>query len=209
MNYIYDVITNFFDIYYDFYEWDKKDNFTHFKKIPIIKISNEDFNIIFTNNIQINKEIIKKLKNKSDIYHKKNEFYYLLVTNGENILALMFDENGISIKRSSLYVDEELDIINTIRKIDYKKLDFTIIKKLKTTFKTRNDIKLKEYLLNQLNNLSIKTDIEKINYLYFECFNKYEHNTKKALKILINSIENTYISNILYNFFKLSKSTNK
>ena len=209
MNYIYDVITNFFDIYYDFYEWDKKDNFTHFKKIPIIKISNEDFNIIFTNNIQINKEIIKKLKNKSDIYHKKNEFYYLLVTNGENILALMFDENGISIKRSSLYVDEELDIINTIRKIDYKKLNFTIIKKLKTTFKTRNDIKLKEYLLNQLNNLSIKTDIEKINYLYFECFNKYEHNTKKALKILINSIENTYISNILYNFFKLSKSTNK
>ena len=38
MNYIYDVITNFNDTYYDFYEWNKKDKLTHFKKIPIINI---------------------------------------------------------------------------------------------------------------------------------------------------------------------------
>ena len=57
MNYIYDVITNFFEDYYDFFEWDKKDNFTHFKKIPIIKINNKDYNIIQTNNIKIDEEL--------------------------------------------------------------------------------------------------------------------------------------------------------
>lgn len=211
MNYIYDVITNFFEDYYDFFEWDKKDNFTHFKKIPIIKINNKDYNIIQTNNIKIDEELLKKLKNKSDIYHNKNniDLYYLLITNGENIIALMFNQEGLTIKRSSLYVDEELDIINSLRKIDVKDINYTIINKININFKTRNNIKIENYILTELNNLSLNKDIDKINYLFYECFNKYEHNPKKALNSLIKNIENNNISNILYNFFKLSKSTNK
>lgn len=211
MNYIYDVITNFFEDYYDFFEWDKKDNFTHFKKIPIIKINNKDYNIIQTNNIKIDEELLKKIKNKSDIYHNKNniDLYYLLITNGENIIALMFNQEGLTIKRSSLYVDEELDIINSLRKIDIKEINFNIVNKINTNFKTRNTIKIENYLLTELNNLSLNKDIDKINYLFYECFNKYEDNPKKALNSLIKNIENNNISNILYNFFKLSKSTNK
>ena len=211
MNYIYDVITNFFEDYYDFFEWDKKDNFTHFKKIPIIKINTKDYNIIQTNNIKIDEELLKKLKNKSDIYHNKNniDLYYLLITNGENIIALMFNQEGLTIKRSSLYVDEELDIINSLRKIDVKDINYTIINKININFKTRNNIKIENYILTELNNLSLNKDIDKINYLFYECFNKYEHNPKKALNYLIKNIENNNISNILYNFFKLSKSTNK
>ena len=211
MNYIYDCITNFFNEYYDFFEWDKKDNFTHFKKIPIIKVADNEFKTIFTNNIQIDNELLKKIKNKSEIYQDKfnKDKYYLLITNNESILALMFNNNGQSIKRSSLYVDEELDIINTLRRIDYKTINYQIINKLKTKFKTRNDVKIEEYLLKELNKLSIKKDNDKITYLYYECFNKYELNTKKALNILIKNINNTNISNILYNFFKLSKPINK
>lgn len=211
MNYIYDVITNFFEDYYDFFEWDKKDNFTHFKKIPIIKINTKDYNIIQTNNIKIDEELLKKLKNKSDIYHNKNniDLYYLLITNGENIIALMFNQEGLTIKRSSLYVDEELDIINSLRKIDVKDINYTIINKININFKTRNNIKIENYILTELKNLSLNKDIDKINYLFYECFNKYEDNPKKALNSLIKNIENNNISNILYNFFKLSKSTNK
>lgn len=211
MNYIYDVITNFFEDYYDFFEWDKKDNFTHFKKIPIIKINTKDYNIIQTNNIKIDEELLKKLKNKSDIYHNKNniDLYYLLITNGENIIALMFNQEGLTIKRSSLYVDEELDIINSLRKIDVKDINYTIINKININFKTRNSIKIENYILTELKNLSLNKDIDKINYLFYECFNKYEDNPKKALNSLIKNIENNNISNILYNFFKLSKSTNK
>lgn len=211
MNYIYDCITNFFNEYYDFFEWDKKDNFTHFKKIPIIKVADNEFKTIFTNNIQIDNELLKKIKNKSEIYQDKfnKDKYYLLITNNESILALMFNNNGQSIKRSSLYVDEELDIITTLRRIDYKTINYQIINKLKPKFKTRNDVKIEEYLLKELNKLSIKKDNDKITYLYYECFNKYELNTKKALNILIKNINNTNISNILYNFFKLSKPINK
>lgn len=211
MNYIYDCITNFFNEYYDFFEWDKKDNLTHFKKIPIIKVTDNEFKTIFTNNIQIDNELLKKIKNKSEIYQDKfnKDKYYLLITNNESILALMFNNNGQSIKRSSLYVDEELDIITTLRRIDYKTINYQIINKLKPKFKTRNDVKIEEYLLKELNKLSIKKDNDKITYLYYECFNKYELNTKKALNILIKNINNTNISNILYNFFKLSKPINK
>ena len=44
MNYIYDILLNFQNEYYDFFEWNTNDQITHIKKIPIIKVSNEGGN---------------------------------------------------------------------------------------------------------------------------------------------------------------------
>ena len=42
MNYIYDIILNFQERIYDFYEWNKTDVITHIRKIPVFKISSKD-----------------------------------------------------------------------------------------------------------------------------------------------------------------------
>lgn len=210
MNYIYDVITNFFEEYIEFFEWEKNDNYLHFKRIPIIKINNKYYNTIITHNIKMDNEILKKIKNKSEIFYQKidNNNYYILITNGKDIIALLLNQDGISIKRSSLYVDEELDILQTIKKINYKNINYTKLNKISTTFKTRNTLKKQEYLKNQLKRLSTNKDTKKIHYLYYECFNKNEKNINKALHSLIKNINNKIISDKLYDFFKLYQTIN-
>ena len=41
MNYIYDVLCNFQNVYYDFYDWNKTDDILRIRKIPIIKVNDE------------------------------------------------------------------------------------------------------------------------------------------------------------------------
>lgn len=212
MNYIYDVMTNFQDKYYDFFEWDKLDKLIHFKKIPIIKVDKKDFITIYINKIKINTETIKKIKNKSEIWNKNennNKYHYILITNGNDIIGLEFDNEGINTRRSSLYIDEELDIIKTIKRMEKQKLNFSILKKLKLILITRKELTNKEYLKKQLNNLSINKDVEKINYLYYECFNKEEKNIKSARQELIKSIDKQQTFQTLYNFFNLIQTSNK
>ena len=38
MTYIYDILLNFNEEYYEFYDWNKEDTIVHIKKIPIYKI---------------------------------------------------------------------------------------------------------------------------------------------------------------------------
>lgn len=210
MNYIYDVITNFNDTYYDFYEWNKKDKLTHFKKIPIIKIKKEDYNNILINEVCINNKYLNQIKNKAEIWNDKdNKNYYILITNGTDIIGLELNNKGIITKRSSLLIDEELDILNTIRKLNIKEIEYKIIKKININFKTRNEIIKKQFIKNEIKNLSLKNDINKINYIYYECFNKKEENTKLALNSILNNIDKYEIQTKLDNFFNLIKTTNK
>ena len=122
MNYIYDVLTNFNENYIDFFEWEKKDNIKHFKKIPIIKINKNDYNNLLLNEINIDKILLKKLNNKSEIWNNKvkENNNYLLITNGTDVFGLQFDNEGNSIKRTSLQIDEELDIISIIKNMRIK-----------------------------------------------------------------------------------------
>ena len=53
MNYIYDILLNFNDIYYDFYEWNISDNIEHIRKIPLFKISIKDMITIKNNYIKL------------------------------------------------------------------------------------------------------------------------------------------------------------
>lgn len=212
MNYIYDILTNFNEVYYDFYEWEKKDNITHIKKIPIIKIDKESFEQIVTHTFQIDSKLIKKIESKTEIWNSKKNLsdkFLLLITNGIDVIGFQFNEMGICIKRSSLLADEELDIIETAKKLETQIIDYQLLKKIDNSFVTRNELKNKSFLINELNKLSISRDINKINYLYFECFNKKESNFKKALNTIINNIDNKNILNILNDFFNLIKTSNK
>ena len=43
MNYIYDIVLNFNKEYYNFFEWNKRDNIVNVKKIPLIFVYNDTF----------------------------------------------------------------------------------------------------------------------------------------------------------------------
>lgn len=206
MTYIYDVTLNFNETLYDFFEWNNNDKLIHVRKIPIFKVSNEDFINILMYEISISEELLNKIKDKTDTYGKKNKsFTACLLRNNDNIIALKFDDNCKSSSISSIIVEEELDIleikINSCKTFVYKTLN-------KRSFQTntRYDIINKNYIQKEINNLDINNDKEKIKYLYFEYFGKFINNEYEALKKLKKELDIN--NNNLKKLFKLS-SNNK
>lgn len=182
MNYIYDINLNFNDVYYEQFEWNKGDKIKRIKKIPIIKISETDFIKIYNYNFKIDKDIFDKIKSKTETYNNRNKLYaYCLFSSDNNVLAIKFDKFGNSKQISSLCVEDELDIIEGI-KISKKKINFTLKEKRKKYYQTRYERKSKIYITNQLNKLDIKNDKDKINYIYYECFNELNNNTNESLE---------------------------
>ena len=207
MTYIYDVTLNFNEVLYDFFEWNNSDNLIHVRKIPIFKVSNDTFLNVLTYEVQLSDEILYKIKDKTDTYGKKTKsFTSCLIRNEDNIIALKFDDNGISKQVSSIIIEEELDILE-IRVSMTKSFEYKTLNKRKFLTSTRYDSVNRTYLQNQINNLSIDNDREKIKYLYFEYFGKYINDEKTALNKLKKEIIKDNYNNNLKDFFKLS--TNK
>lgn len=205
MTYIYDVTLNFNETLYDFFEWNSSDTLTHVRKIPIFKVSNDIFIDILSNIVKISDTILNKIKDKTDVYGKKNKsFTACLIRNEDNIIALRFNDEGISKYISNIVVEEELDILE-IKVNTTKVFEYEIIKPRKNLLTTRYDSMNKTYIEKQLNSLNIKKDKEKIKYLYFEYFGKYITDETLALTRLKKEFNNNS-SNVLKDFLKLSSN---
>lgn len=200
MNYIYDILLNFNEKYYEFYDWD--DNPIHIKKIPLFKISNEQMKIVFNNNVKID---IKDIMNKTESFDNKIETCIVLAT--ENItIALKLDKNGKVIERSSLLFEEEDEVLEAVYVLEEKSLNIEIINGIKNNFLTREDNNIYNFVMNQIDKLIINKEENKLLYLYYECFNIKDDNINKVIKIIKKSIceEFDKYGNIIYNFLKLT-----
>ena len=207
MTYIYDVTLNFNEILYDFFEWNNNDNIIHVKKIPMFKINNIDFFNVITHKIRVNDILLNKIRNKTETYGKSGKsFTACLISNDENIIALKFNNEGISTDISSIIVEEELDIleikVNNSKIFTFKQL---LPRKYLTT--TRFDNINKKFLKKEINNLDLNKDKDKIKYLYFEYFGKYIDDELIALNKLKQEINNEYNNN-LKELFKLASNKN-
>ena len=70
MNYIYDIVLNFQDNYYNFFEWNREDKIKNIIKIPLYRVSDKDINILKNNIIKVSKEFINKIKIDNKNYKK-------------------------------------------------------------------------------------------------------------------------------------------
>lgn len=206
MNYIYDIYLNLNDKLYDFFDWNKSDKLTHIKKIPVFKISEEIFIELVNNCIKLDEEILTYIYNKTEVWNMNRKINYCaLFSDGNNIIALEFDNNGKSIKKSFLFVDEEIEILEIIDRLKTKDIDFKILKKEKNIFKTRKQIKDENFIINELKNI----DDKKLNYIYFECFGKHSKNKKIIMDDIKNISKNSKIYKNLYDILKLTSTTKK
>ena len=74
MNYTYDILANFNETYYEFFEWNNKDELTHIKKLPIIKVDRTFLNNMKNNDVVVEKELLEKIFRKTEFFktNKKN-----------------------------------------------------------------------------------------------------------------------------------------
>jgi len=193
MNYIHNIYLNFNNEYYDFYEWVDNDNIIHLNKIPIIKVNSNILKEILINKILIDNELYKRINNKTESNTNKYKTS-LLITDNKDIIALSFDKNRISTYISSLVLSDELDILNEINNIKEYNLKYKIVSKRKYITDTREDLKMKKYILKNIKN----TSYDRLKYIYYDCFNKEENNYDIMFKNIIKKlkVDNKLVSKI-------------
>ena len=206
MNYIYDLYINLNNRIYDFFDWNKNDKIIHIKKIPVIKVDEENLRLLTKNKTCINSDTMIKIYNKTEIWNTNNKIAYCaLFTDGYDIIAIEFDNKGYSIKKSYLSIDEELEVLEITKKLDISKIEIKTISKEKNIFKTRKQLKEEKFIYDELKNM----EESKLNYIYFECFGKQEKDKNIILDRINKISKNSKIYKNLYDILKLTSSTKK
>ena len=207
MNYIYDVLLNYNKNLYEFYEWNLNDNITHIRKIPLIKIKSSSLLDIKNNKVKISDELKEQIKNRTEVFSKTKNNYYIyscLFCDGIETVSLIFDNNGISTFKSKMLIDEEMEVIEVCDRILEKEISYNIIKEeISVPFKTRFELEKDLYIKKEIRKIN---DIEKLKYLYYECFNEFEQDKNIILSRINDELNCNWdkISNVLYDFFKLT-----
>ena len=206
MNYIYDIYLNLNEKLYDFFDWNKNDKIIHIKKIPIIKIDEEKMKELICNKIKIDNGLLLQIYKKSETWtNNKSLPYCALFSDGSNLIAIEFNAYGESIKKSTLYIDEELEVLEIIDRFKEKNIDFKTLKSEENIFKTRKQITDDTFIHNELKNMNES----KLSYIYFECFGRKEKNRKVILDSINKITKNSLIYKNLYDILKLTSTTKK
>lgn len=209
MNYIYDILVNFNEFPYDFYDWNHDDPIEHIRKMPLFKVSSDKFLELKNADIVITEEWMEKIQNKTEVFQSKGVdkiAYAALFTDAMEVLAIEFNHQGKSIGKSRLLVDEESEVLEVADRIQHTILDYSIIKTNKSDeLKTRREIEISEYLSHQIKILE-QENVEKLKYLYYECFNQKEEDKHKIVKSIEKRLKENWNSTYpqVYEFFKLT-----
>ena len=216
---VYDIILNLLDgnRIYEPFEWNKKDNIEHIKKIPMIRVTTNTLDDIINTTFVIDNNLLNNIYKKSEVYTDTGVSkidYALLFTDTYKVVAVEFNKDGKSLFKSYLLLDEEEEILDLSNQIELKNINYKVLKKnINKCLLTREEEFRKNYLLKELKIAYKKKKYEKINYLYEEIYPKDKKNLLDKYKILLDEIESNYSEkyNKLYNIVKLThkkKTTN-
>lgn len=203
---INDVLLNFNEELYEFYEWEYKDNCKHIKEIPCIKVKDDLIKNIYTNNIRFTNSLLEKIKNKTILFKGQEKInYYIILYNNDIAIGLELDENGFIKRKSRMLYDEEKELLTNNKKEEMVKYVVVGKNKYNINFYTRREKKIISILNKYIENLS---DEEKIKYIYLECTSEFENNStlcKNKLKKIISKPDIKVI-NKLINIIKVIKN---
>ena len=178
MNYIYDILLNYKNVPYDFFEWNTSDNITHIRKIPIIKVSANTLMDIRDYEVKLDDARLECIKKKTEIFHNKSIRFIeeaCLLSDGTNVLAIMLKNNHLL--KSKLLLEEEEEVLVISEKLKEQEITYKKIKKNSSNpYKTRKQIENEQKLRKELNKLFRERNNETLKYMYYECFNKKEEN---------------------------------
>lgn len=210
MNYVYDILSNFNQELYAFYDWDKNDSFTHLRKVPSFRVSKEVLVDLMFKKVKIKGNLLKLIKDKTQVFTKEGVDvieYCFIVSDSVNALGVILDEDAVVYKRSKFLVSEELEINKCLKTSKIYNVEYNLLSS-KTHYSnmTRNEEKVTNLILNELELIMDSTD--KIDYLYYEWFNT--NKGKNKYKKLVSSIKSSYTSKHEYilellNLLKIKK----
>lgn len=214
MNYIYDILLNLQDLPYMFYDWNEEDSIDHIRKIPLYKIGSKELKELEEYEFVLDCLEMERIKDKTEVFDANGVdtiAYAFLVSDGMQVLGFECNHQGKVIGKSRLLIDEEnevLEVVNRIRSytLHYQKLN----KCTMDMMKTRKEIEIETYIQRELKCLK-SGNIEKLKYLYYECFDKKLEERIQMLKEIETSLREQWSETYpkIYSFLKLTGTRGK
>ena len=203
MNYIYDIVLNFQNNYYNFFEWNRTDKIKNISKIPVFRVSDDDILNLKYNKIQLEESFIAPLKDEN----KKHRKIMFLVSNTKISLGLLLNEEGVIQKRSSLIFEEEAEVNDFCQTLSLTTIPYLKNVSVPVQDKLRIEIERKSALVDYI---SHNEDIFTLKYLYYEYFKEEEENLDQIKNSLLQEVNKTWSQkqNNLYNIVNLLKKSN-
>ncbi len=195
MNYIYDIVLNFQDNYYNFFEWNRSDKLKNIIKIPLYRVSDKDIIILKNNKVKVDKELIKKIKLDNKNYKK----IICLVSNKKITIGLLFNEEGYLIKKSSLIFEEEEEANEISARLPITNIKYLENIKLNNQNKLRIEKEKKEKLIKYIEE---NNNLTTLKYLYYEYYKKETKNINKIKNSLLKELSKEW-NNKQNNLYKL------
>ena len=205
MNYYYDIKINFQDTNYMFYDWSEKDTIEFIKRIPIYQVTTNTLKDLISYNVIINEELLNNIKDKTKL--KKNILKYCALFVSKNgAITLEFNDNGLSISRSFLQIEDEVNVLESLFTLPITKFNYKIKNKINVNNMLRIEEEIKRFIEIEVNSLYKRKKYTKLNYLYNEWFKKDNKNPKEMKEEMHKKLENgiTEKEIIIYNLIKLS-----
>lgn len=192
MVYVYDTLVNFNEELYDFYDWDDLDDYIHIRRVPLYKVSENDYLEFVSKKVRLNEEEMTKINDKTQVFSNRGIDtikYALVVTDGSGAVILEFNDKGYSIKKSKFIINEELEILELAKSVKEEKINYSVVSnKINRNKMIRSEKKILKDIINELD--IIKDDKEKIDYLYFEWFDTNEGDNKYSK--LVNALKSNF-----------------
>ena len=188
MNYIYDIVLNFQNNYYQFFEWNRTDKIKNINKIAVYHVSDQDILDLTNNKIIIDNTFLNKLKEDN----KKNKKLMCLVSNQSQTIGLLFSNDGVLLKRSSLMFEEETEVNNYVKDLPLTKIDYIKNEKQESSNRLRIEKEKKDRLIEYIKNTSNELTLK---YLYYEYFKEECTNLDTIKETLINVMESEWNKN--------------
>lgn len=202
MNYIYDILINFNETLYEFYDWNISDDIKHIRKIPIFKVNSSALYEIKNNKVIFNDEWLDNIKSKTEVFKNRktqNINYAFLISDGLEVLAIKWDKK---IFYSHLLIDEENEVIDICNNLEESLIPYKVLEPIVLNdFKTRKQICMEEGIKKELKKMINENNIDKLKYIYYECFNEKTNSMNKIIRKFSSDLSNEII-------FKLNKILN-
>jgi len=182
MNYIYDIVLNFQDNYYNFFEWNRSDKIKNISKIPVFRVTDQDILNLKHNKVQIDTSFLIPLKDEN----KKIKKIMFLVSNTKISLGVLVDEEGNICKKSSLIFEEETEVNEFCHDLSTVSIPYLKNIKLPVQDRLRVEIEKKGMLINYINN---NQDIFTLKYLYYEYFKEEGKDLDQIKNALLKEVK--------------------
>ena len=205
MNFYYDIVVNFQENNYMFYEWAESDVIEYIKRVPIFQVTTKVLRDLINNNIEVDKEFLDSIYNKTKLKKGFLEYVSLFVSKN-GAIVLEFASDGKVIARSGLQVNDECNVMEVIYTLPIFRLEYKVLNRLELNKDLRLESTIKDFINLEINTLYKNKEWEKIVFLYNEWFLKSDPNVGEMVQEMQNRLKGEITDREfrIYNLIKLS-----